>query len=100
MTTEEYSDPLSMQVQGEEGQCPPGAESGEGREWQQKGLVGISGLKDWKKASVTHILKMHKKDQRNYRLVILTCISGKVMEQVTLEIIFKYVRDKKVIESS
>lgn len=41
-----------------------------------------------------------KKDLGNCRLVSLTLIFGRVMEQVTLEIIFKHVKDKKVMESS
>lgn len=51
-------------------------------------------LKNWEK------VRDGKKDLGNYRLVRLILVSGKVIEQVTLEIIFKHGRDKKVIESS
>jgi len=56
---------------------------------------------DWRKASVTPIFKKGKKeDPGNYRSVSLTSISGKVMEQLTLEVIIKQVEEKKVIRSS
>uniref|UniRef100_A0A8B9Q7B9 Reverse transcriptase domain-containing protein n=1 Tax=Apteryx owenii TaxID=8824 RepID=A0A8B9Q7B9_APTOW len=56
---------------------------------------------DWKKANVTPVFKKGKKeDPGNYRPVSLTCIPGKVMEQLILEAISKHVEDKKVIRSS
>jgi len=56
--------------------------------------------KDWRKANVTPIFKKGKKeDPGNYRLVSLTSIPGKVMEQVILEVIVKQVEEKKVISS-
>uniref|UniRef100_A0A8B9PGQ4 Reverse transcriptase domain-containing protein n=1 Tax=Apteryx owenii TaxID=8824 RepID=A0A8B9PGQ4_APTOW len=56
---------------------------------------------DWKKANVTPVFQKGKKeDPGNYRPVSLTCISGKVMEQLILEAISKHVEDKKVIRSS
>jgi len=53
---------------------------------------------DWRKASVTPVFK--KEDPGSYRLVRLTSIPGKVMEQLILEIIIKQVEEKKVIRSS
>jgi len=56
---------------------------------------------DWRKASVTPGCKKGKKeDPGNYRLVSLTSIPGKVMEQLILEVIIKQVKEKKVIRSS
>jgi len=56
---------------------------------------------DWRKASVTPIFKKGKKeDLGNYRLVSLTSIPAKVMEQLILEVINKQVKEKKVIRSS
>ena len=44
--------------------------------------------KDWRKASVTPVFKKGKKeDPWNYRLVSLTSILGKMMEQLILEVI-------------
>jgi len=56
---------------------------------------------DWRKAKVTPIFKKGKKeDPGNYRMVSLTSIPGKVMEQLILEVIIKQVEEKKVIRSS
>lgn len=44
--------------------------------------------------------KVKKPDPENYRLVSLTLISGKVMEQLILEIISSHMKDKEVIRSS
>jgi len=47
---------------------------------------------DWRKANVTAIFKKGKKeDPGNYRPVSLTFISGKVMEQLILDVISKQV---------
>jgi len=55
---------------------------------------------DWKKANVTPTFKKGKKeDQGNQRLVSLTSIPGKMMEQLIIEIIIKQVKEKKVIRS-
>jgi len=58
--------------------------------------------KDWRKVSVTPIFKKGKKeDPGNYRLVSLTSISGKVMEQLILEVIIKQVvGEQKLMRSS
>ena len=46
--------------------------------------------KDWRKANVTPIFKKGKEDDPgNYRLVSLTSIPGKVMEQLILETILQ-----------
>ena len=46
---------------------------------------------DWRKANVTPIFKKGKKeDPGNYRLLSLTSILGKVMEQLILDVIIKW----------
>jgi len=56
---------------------------------------------DWSKANVTPAFKKGKnKDPGNYRLVSLTSILGKMMEQLTLEVIIKQVEEKKIIRSN
>ncbi|KFU92086.1 hypothetical protein M959_00552, partial [Chaetura pelagica] len=53
---------------------------------------------DWRKANVTPVYKKGKKeDPGNYRLVSLTSIPGKVMEQLVLGTISRYVKDEGVI---
>ena len=53
---------------------------------------------DWRKASVTPIFKMSKKeDPGNYRPVSLMSIPGKVMEQLILGVISKQVEEKEVM---
>ncbi|GAB0205890.1 mitochondrial enolase superfamily member 1 [Grus japonensis] len=55
---------------------------------------------DWRKANVTPVFKKGKKeDSGNYRPVSLTSIPGEMMEQLFLEVISKYVEEKKVIGS-
>jgi len=44
---------------------------------------------DWSKASVTPAFKKGKKNPGNYRPVSLTCIPGKMMEQLILDVIIK-----------
>jgi len=56
---------------------------------------------DWRKANVIPIFKKGKKeDPGNYRLVSLTSIPGKMMEQLIPEVIIKQVEEKKVLRSS
>jgi len=55
---------------------------------------------DWRKVNVTPVLKKGKKeDPGNYRLVSLTSIPGKTVEQLILEVI-RQVEENKVIRSS
>ena len=52
---------------------------------------------DWRKASVTPVFKKGKKeDPGNYRLVSLTSIPEKVMEQLILEVISEHVRKRRL----
>ena len=52
-------------------------------------------------ANVTPIPEKGKKEHLgNYKLVSLTLVPGKVMEQICLEAIPSYVRDKKVVGNS
>ncbi|KAK4826324.1 hypothetical protein QYF61_007409 [Mycteria americana] len=54
---------------------------------------------DWKKVHVIPTFKKGKKeDPGNYRLVSLTLIPGKVMEQLILETISKHTKDKGPID--
>ncbi|GAB0184021.1 mitochondrial enolase superfamily member 1 [Grus japonensis] len=56
---------------------------------------------DWRKENVTPIFKKDKKEEPgNYRLVSLTLIPGKVMEQLIMETISRHMKDKKLLRSS
>ncbi|XP_056197830.1 uncharacterized protein LOC130150685 isoform X1 [Falco biarmicus] len=56
---------------------------------------------DRRKANVTVVFKNgQKEDAGNYKLVSITSIPGKVVEQLILEDISKHVEEKKVIRSS
>ncbi|KAK4816118.1 LOW QUALITY PROTEIN: hypothetical protein QYF61_011354 [Mycteria americana] len=55
----------------------------------------------WRKANVTCIFKKGKKeDPGNYRLVSLTYIHGKLMEELILETICRHIKDENIIRSS
>lgn len=54
----------------------------------------------WKKANVTAIFRKAKRDLGRYRLVSLTWVPGKVMEQIHLETISKHHKVKEVTGSS
>jgi len=57
--------------------------------------------KDWRKANVIPIFKEGKKDDSgNCRLLSLTSVPGKVIEQISLETISTHMKDKKVIRST
>ena len=55
-------------------------------------------LDDWRKGHVTPIYKEgSREDMRNYRLVSLPSVPGKIMEQILLKDILRQMRDKWVI---
>ena len=56
---------------------------------------------DWRKANVTPVFKKSKKeDAVNYRLVNLTSIPGKAMEQLMLGAVSRHIKDKRVMSGS
>lgn len=56
---------------------------------------------DWKKANATSVFEKGKKeDWWNYRPISFISNTAEVMEQLILEMIFKQMRDTKVIVSS
>ena len=54
---------------------------------------------DWRIANVASDFRNGKEDLQNYRLVSLTSVPGKVMEQLVLDTLFKQL-EEKVIRSS
>lgn len=56
---------------------------------------------DGKMGNITSIFKkITKKDPRNYRLVSLTSVPSKTMDQILLETVMREMKNKKMIENS
>lgn len=63
-----------------------------GRSWQLEEVPG-----DCKKANVPPVFQKGKKENAgNYKPVSLTSIPGRVIEQILMEAIFKYIMDKMI----
>lgn len=66
-----------------------------------QGQLQYGATEDWKKAKITAGFQMSKKkDHRNYRLIRLVLMPGKVVEQQILETISRHMEDTRMIRSS
>lgn len=56
---------------------------------------------DWKKGNITPVFKINEKeDHRNYQPVSLTSVFGKIMEQILLGAMSRYMNGRKMIPDS